>query len=168
MSDVYDANFRAPANMLALYFRRSSTSRICLLSSSLLARFTASASISALSSADGSTCTAFVAFMSASRISLSLLFFISISTTLSVLGASVDVFVVAAVDSVGSAVEATGATTSEGLEGEAKWIDNIDGPAWSSILSIVMGMAGLWYLRRGRQERQNFLRTSHQWKLGRR
>lgn len=40
----------------------------------------------------------------------------------------------------------------EGLEGEGvvKWMVRIAGPAWFFEREIVMGIVGLWYLRRGR------------------
>lgn len=46
---------------------------------------------------------------------------------------------------------------SAALAVDVKWTVNRAGPCWSFVRLMVMGTEGLWYLRRGKQVRQNFL-----------
>lgn len=45
----------------------------------------------------------------------------------------------------------------EAWEASVKWMVRVAGREVSLLRLTVMGTAGLWYLRRGRQLRQNFL-----------
>jgi hypothetical protein len=46
-------------------------------------------------------------------------------------------------------------------EGVLKWTVRRAGPVCEVVRVMVMGMAGLWYFRRGRQSCQNFLERRH-------
>ena len=54
----------------------------------------------------------------------------------------------------GCAGECEGVLSLPGFE-EAKWMLSVAGWVVSSKRETVMGIAGLWYFRRGRQMRQN-------------
>jgi hypothetical protein len=64
---------------------------------------------------------------------------------------------VGAVDSCGFAVELTGGCEEEAADADVKCMVIIEGFPCTVVRDTVIGMAGLWYLRRGRYVRQNFL-----------
>jgi hypothetical protein len=77
-----------------------------------------------------------------------------ITSVLSVEGPGLE-GVAGAVEVLGVVVEETGGGVVE--EGEPKWTVIRAGPVWFVVRFTVMGIAGLWNLRRGRHVRQNLL-----------
>lgn len=59
-------------------------------------------------------------------------------------------------DVCASVVELTGGF--EEAFGDARWIERVQGLPMTGVRFTVIGMAGLWYLRRGMAMRQNFLK----------